>query len=83
MAAAKLRKVVPPARPMKIAASLAALPVAGDWCCLIAWLGGRDGRELTAASALLGPDGQALATARAVWLTVPRPDPALAADGGS
>src|SRR5262249_36973408 len=40
-----------------------------------------EGRKLTAGSALLGPGGQVLATARAVWLTVPRPVPALAGAG--
>ena len=64
-------------------AILAVLPLAGDQCRVIAWPGGRDGRKLTAGSALLGPGGEVLAAARAVWLTVPRPVPALAADGAS
>jgi hypothetical protein len=59
----------------RMTASLAALPVAGDQCQVIAWPGGRDGRKLTAGSALLGPGGQVLAAARTVWLTVPRPVP--------
>jgi hypothetical protein len=67
----------------RMTASLAALPAAGDQCLVIAWPGGRDGRKLLAGSALLGPGGQVLAAARAVWLTVPRPDPALAAEGAS
>ena len=67
----------------RVRASLAALPAAGDQCLVIAWPGGRDGRKLTAGSALLGPGGQVLAAARAVWLTVPRPVPALAAEGVS
>jgi hypothetical protein len=50
---------------------------------VIAWPGGRDGRKLLAGSALLGPGGTVLAAARAVWLTVPRPDLALAAEGAS
>jgi hypothetical protein len=58
-------------------ASLTALPVPGDQCLVIAWPGGRDGRKLTAGSALLGPGGEVLAVASAVWLTVPRPAPAL------
>jgi len=62
-------------------ASLAGLPVAGDQCLVIAWPGRRDGRKLLAGSALLGPGGQVLAAASTVWLTVPRPVPALAADG--
>jgi hypothetical protein len=67
----------------RMTASLAVLPVAGDQCLVIAWPGGRDGRKLLAGSALLGPGGQVLATARAVWLSVPRPVPALAAEGVS
>ena len=65
----------------RMTASLAALPAAGDDCLVIAWPGRSDGRKLLAGSALLGPSGEVLATARAVWLTVPRRDPALAAKG--
>lgn len=39
---------------------------------LVAWLLGRDGRKLTAGSALLGSDGEVLAAARALWITVAR-----------
>ena len=71
----------------RMTASLAVLPLAGDQCRVIAWPGGRDGRKLTAGSALLGPGGEVIAAASAVWLTVPRPVPALAAEsaggGGS
>jgi len=67
----------------QMTASLAGLPAAGDRCRVIAWPGGRDGRKLTAGSALLGPGGTVLAAAGAVWLTVPRPVPALAAGGVS
>jgi hypothetical protein len=67
----------------RMTASLAALPRSGDQCLVIAWPGVCDGRKLTAGSALLGPGGQVLAAARAVWLTVPRPVPALAAEGVS
>ena len=67
----------------RMTASLAALPVAGDQCRVIAWPEGHDGRKLTAGSALLGAGGQVLAAARTVWLTVPRPVPALAAEGAS
>jgi hypothetical protein len=59
----------------QMTASLTALPAAGDQCLVIAWPDGRDGRKLVAGSALLGPGGQVLAAARAVWLTVPRPVP--------
>ena len=67
----------------RMTASLAVLPLAGDQYRVIAWPGGRDGRKLTAGSALLGPGGQVLAAARTVWLTVPRPVPAVAAEGAS
>jgi hypothetical protein len=67
----------------RMTASLTVLPRAGDQCQVIAWPGGRDGRKLTAGSALLGPGGEVLAAARAVWLTVPRPVPARAAEGVS
>lgn len=60
-----------------------ALPLAGDPYRLIAWPSVRDGRKLTARSALLGPGGETLAGARAVWLTVPRPVPAPATEGAS
>jgi hypothetical protein len=56
----------------QMTASLAALPVPGDQCLVIAWPGGGDGRKLNAGSALLGPDGEVLAVAWAVWVTVPR-----------
>jgi hypothetical protein len=67
----------------RMTASLAVLPAAGDQCRVIAWLGGRDGRKLTAGSARLGHGGQVLAAAGAVWLTVPRPVLAPAAAGAS
>jgi hypothetical protein len=59
-----------------LAAQSAALPAAGDNCQVIAWPVARDGRKLTAGSALLAPDGTVLAAASTVWLTVPRRDPA-------
>jgi len=65
----------------RMTASLTALPASGDPCVLIAWPGGGDGRKLTAGSALLGPGGEVLAAAWAVWLTVPRPVPALRRQG--
>jgi hypothetical protein len=67
----------------QMTASLAVLPIAGDPYRVIAWPGERDGRKLTAGSALLGPGGQVLAAARTVWLTVPRPVLAPAAEGAS
>ena len=80
-AASLTRDTVRPARPDD--GQPGGLPVAGDQCRVIAWPGGRDGRKLTAGSALLGPGGEVLAAARAVWLTVPRPVPALAAAEGA
>ncbi len=69
----------------RMTASLAARPTAGDRCRVIAWPQTRDGRKLTAGSALLGPGGEVLAGAAAVWLTVPHPGqpPAAAAAGGA
>ena len=64
----------------QMTASLAALPAPGDDCVVIAWPGPRDGRKLLAGTALLGPGGTVLATASAVWLTVPRPAPGPAAE---
>jgi hypothetical protein len=46
---------------------------------VIAWPERRDGRKLAAGSALIGPAGEVLAVASAVWLTVPRPEQARAA----
>jgi len=60
----------------RVGAEPAALPAAGDQCLVIAWPEGRDGRKLTAGSALLGPDGAVLAAASTVWLTMSRRDPA-------
>lgn len=58
----------------RMTASLPTLPAPGDECLVIAWPAGRDGRKLTAGSALLGPGGEVLAVARAVWIAVPHPD---------
>jgi hypothetical protein len=57
----------------RMTTTVAELPAVGEECQLIAWPVGQDGRKLTAGSALLGPAGEVLAVARAVWLTVPRP----------
>jgi hypothetical protein len=57
----------------QMTASLSALPAPGDQCQVIAWPAGRDGRKLTAGSALLGPGGDVLAIAATIWITVPRP----------
>jgi hypothetical protein len=65
----------------RMTASLAAPPAAGDACRVVAWPAGRDGRKLTAGSALLGPGGEVLAAAKTVWLTVPRTVPVPPARG--
>jgi hypothetical protein len=56
----------------RMTASVAALPMPGDQCRVIAWPDGGYGRKLIAGSVLLGPGDEVLAVARAVWLTVPR-----------
>ena len=67
----------------RMTATLAASPAAGDQCQLIAWPAGRDGRKLSAGSALLASDGTVLAAASTVWLTVPRHAAAAAMEGVS
>jgi hypothetical protein len=67
----------------QMAATLAALPAVGDQCIVMSWPEEHEGRKLLARSALLGPGGTVLAAARAVWITVPRPHPALATEGVS
>jgi hypothetical protein len=57
----------------QMTANVAALPNAGDECRVVAWPLGQEGRKLTAGAALLGPDGQVLAAAKALWITIPRP----------
>jgi len=66
----------------RMTADLVELPAAGDPCRVIAWLAGRDGRKLTAGSALIGRHGEVLAAASTLWLTVPRPAPAQARAAG-
>ena len=56
----------------QMTARLGARPRIGTEYRLVAWLLGRDGRKLTAGSALLGSDGEVLAAARALWITVAR-----------
>jgi hypothetical protein len=53
-------------------AAVGGLPRPGDRCRVVAWPLGVDGRKLHAGSAVLGPDGEVLATARTVWVTVAR-----------
>ena len=67
----------------RMTASLAARPTVGDQCRVIAWPQTRDGRKLTAGSALVGPGGEVLAVAAALWLTVPHPRQAAAAERAS
>ena len=56
----------------RMAATLGGLPRPGDRCRVVAWPLAGDGRKLGAGSALLGPDGEVLAAARTVWITVAR-----------
>jgi hypothetical protein len=55
----------------RMTATVGAVPDVGAACRVIAWPLGRDGRKLTAGSALLGPAGGVLAAARTVWVAVP------------
>jgi hypothetical protein len=56
----------------RMTATVGGLPRPGDRCQVIAWPLARDGRKLLAGSAVLGPDGQLLAAASTVWITVAR-----------
>jgi hypothetical protein len=56
----------------QMTARLGARPRIGTEYRMVAWLLGHDGGKLTAGSALLGPDGEVLAAARALWVTVTR-----------
>jgi hypothetical protein len=61
----------------RMAARVLARPRAGTPYCLVAWPDGAPGgRKLRAGSALLDGHGGVLAVARAVWVTVPAPQPA-------
>jgi hypothetical protein len=61
----------------RMAARVLARPRAGRAYCLLAWRGGpAAGRKQPAGSALLDGQGRVLAVARAVWVAVPRPEPA-------
>ncbi|WP_236792809.1 hypothetical protein [Amycolatopsis sp. GM8] len=53
----------------RITGSVSGLPAVGDRCRVLAWPAARDGRKLTAGSAVLGPGGEVLAVATALWLT--------------
>jgi hypothetical protein len=57
----------------RMTACVTARPRPGQECRVVAWPLGRNGRKLAAGSALLDADGAVLATARTVWITVPRP----------
>ncbi|HEX6673469.1 MAG TPA: hypothetical protein VF486_00365 [Actinomycetes bacterium] len=56
----------------RMAADLAAPPGPGDRCRVVAWPVVRDGRKLTAGSALLGAGGEVLAAARTTWIIAQR-----------
>ena len=57
----------------RMTAQVTTRPEPSQACRVVAWPIARDGRKLTAGSALLAPGGAVLATARTVWITVPRP----------
>jgi hypothetical protein len=57
----------------RMTVSIAERPRPGEVHRVVAWPAGRDGRRLTARTALLDPAGDVLATARSLWVTVPRP----------
>ena len=52
----------------RMAAEIHRLPEEGERCVVVAWPLGEDGRKLYAGTALLGADGEALATARQTWI---------------
>jgi hypothetical protein len=57
----------------RMTAHVATHPWPGQACLVVAWPIDRNGRTLAAGSALLDPGGTVLATARTLWITVPRP----------
>ena len=67
----------------RMAATVGGLPRPGDRCRVVAWPLAGHGRKLGAGSVLLGPDGEVLAAARTVWITVARPAVAPPAGAGS
>jgi hypothetical protein len=56
----------------RMSAHIDSRPYPGDRCIIVAWPTGRDGRKLSASSALLSSDGKFLAVAHATWLLVDR-----------
>jgi hypothetical protein len=56
----------------RMSARIERRPRPGDRCIIAAWPTGRDGRKLSANSALLSSDGKILAVARTTWLLVDR-----------
>lgn len=57
----------------RMTAHVTALPTAGEEYQVIGWPIGRDGRKLTAGSAVLGSGGEVLAVAETVWITIAQP----------
>jgi hypothetical protein len=56
----------------RMAAAVGGRPRPDDRCTVVAWPLAGGGRKLHAGSALLGPDGEALAAATTLWITVAR-----------
>jgi hypothetical protein len=59
----------------RMTARVLARPRAGTAYCVVAWRAApSEGRKRPAGSALLNGQGEVLAVARTVWLTIPRPE---------
>lgn len=56
----------------RMSAHIDGRPYPGDRCIIVAWPTGREGRKLSASSALLSSGGKFLAVAHATWLQVDR-----------
>jgi hypothetical protein len=54
----------------RMAARVDAVPTPGDQCVVTGEMVGEDGRKAYVRSTVYGPDGRALATARATWLAL-------------
>jgi hypothetical protein len=62
----------------RMTATIERLPGEGEPCVVIGWSLGTDGRKLHAGTALVGADGQVLASARQLWI-----EPRTGQEGGA